>query len=112
MNPEQEPHAWHIQGNIKPLRDKVLVCDMEHGNKTLASGLIVPDDNGKERGIRPRWCIVYAVGAEVDYVQPGDQILVSHGRWTRGVQVTQPDGSRKVVRMVESDAILLVQEHT
>jgi hypothetical protein len=83
---------------------------MEHGDQKLASGLIVPDDNGKERGIRPRWCIVYAVGAEVVDVKPGDRILVAHGRWTRGVQVTTPQGITKVVRMVESDAIMLVQD--
>lgn len=108
--PEQEPHAWSVKGDIRPLRDKVLVCDMEHGDQKLASGLIIPDDNGKERGIRPRKSIVYAVGEEVDYVKVGDQILVSHGRWTRGVQVTQPDGTLKVVRMVESDAIMGVYD--
>jgi hypothetical protein len=83
---------------------------MEHGDQKLASGLIIPDDNGKARGIRPRWCTVYAVGEEVDYVKPGDQVLVSHGRWTRGFQVETPEGMLKTVRMVESDAIMLVQD--
>lgn len=107
---ELEPHDWAVSVDIRPIKDKVLVCDMEHGDQKLASGLIIPDDNGKERGIRPRWCIVYAVGAEVDYVKPGDRILVAHGRWTRGVQVNTPEGVTKVVRMVESDAIMLVQD--
>jgi co-chaperonin GroES (HSP10) len=107
---ELEPHDWAVSADIRPIKDKVLVCDMEHGDQKLASGLIIPDDNGKERGIRPRWCIVYAVGAEVDYVKPGDRILVAHGRWTRGVQVNTPEGVTKVVRMVESDAIMLVQD--
>lgn len=110
MNTEQEPHAWQVTGDIRPLRDRVLVCDMEHGDQKLSSGLIIPDDNGKERGIRPRWGTVYAVGSEVDFVQPGDRILISHGRWTRGVQVNTPAGVTKVVRMVESDAIMLVQD--
>lgn len=110
MNPEQEPHAWQVTGDIRPLRDRVLVCDMEHGDQKLASGLIIPSDDGKERGIRPRFGTVYAVGADVDYVKPGDRILISHGRWTRGVHVTTPDGTQKVVRMVESDAIMLVQD--
>jgi co-chaperonin GroES (HSP10) len=105
-----EPHAWRVKGTITPLRDKVLVCDMEHGDQKLASGLIIPEDDGKERGIRPRWCLVYSVGSEVTFVKPGDCILVAHGRWTRGVHVTTPNGDQKVVRMVESDAIMLVQE--
>ena len=107
---ELEPHAWKAVGRIEPLRDKILVCDMEHGDQRLASGLIVPDDNGKERGIRPRWCTVYAVGADINYVKPGDRVMVAHGRWTRGVQVQNDQGVNKVVRMVESDAIMLVQD--
>ena len=112
MIPEVEPHAWQVTGDIRPLRDRVLVCDMEHGDQKLASGLIIPDDNGKERGIRPRWGTVYAVGSEVTVVKPGDRILISHGRWTRGVNVTSSQGESKVVRMVESDAIMLVQDDT
>jgi co-chaperonin GroES (HSP10) len=105
-----EPHVWQVKHDIRPIRNRVLVCDMEHGDQKLASGLIIPDDNGKERGIRPRWCLVYAVGSEITDVKPGDRVLISHGRWTRGVHVHTPEGVSKVVRMVESDAIMLVQE--
>jgi co-chaperonin GroES (HSP10) len=108
---EQEPHAWRVQGHVRPLSNRVLVCDMEHGDQKLASGIIIPDDNGKTGGIRPRWGTVYAVGSEVTFVSPGDRVLISHGRWTRGVHVTTPEGMQKVVRMVESDAIMLVQDH-
>lgn len=110
MEQEIEPHVMKVKGRVKPLRNRVLVTDMEHGEQRLASGLIIPDDNGKERGIKPRWCTVYAVGSEIDFVKPGDQILVSHGRWTRGVQVSEADGTTRVVRMVESDAIMLVHD--
>lgn len=109
---ELEPHVWQVTGDIRPLRNRVLVCDMEHGDQKLASGLIIPDDNGKERGIRPRWGTVYAVGSEITDVKPGDRILISHGRWTRGVNVISSTGVSKVVRMVESDAIMLVQDDT
>jgi len=107
---EHEPHVHRVQGPIRPLRDKVLVTNMEHGDQKLASGLIIPDDNGKTHGIRPRWATVYAVGTEVDYVKPGDRVLVSHGRWTRGFQVETAHGVLQTVRMVESDAIMLVQD--
>jgi co-chaperonin GroES (HSP10) len=104
--PESEPADWNTQGDIRPLRNRVLVHLMEHGDQRLASGLIIPDDNGKERGIRPRKCTVYAVGSDIDYLQPGDSVLVAHGRWTRGVHVTKPDGVSCVVRMVEPEAIM------
>ena len=81
---------------------------MEHGEKKLASGLIVPDDNGKDRGIKSRWAEVWAVGQNVTDVRVGEKVLVSHGRWTRGVKVRELDGGMSVVRMVDPKDILLV----
>lgn len=107
---ELEPHVWAVQGTVRPLPNRVLVCDMEHGDQKLASGLIIPDDNGKERGIRPRMATVYAVGADIDYVKPGDQVLIAHGRWSRGVKVQDAQGHIKVVRMVEAESILCVAD--
>lgn len=93
--------------DISPLPDHVLVYGMEGGEVKLKSGLIVPDDDGKERGIRPRKCFVYAVGTNVLDVKPDDQILVAHGRWTRGIKVKQQDGEIKIVRRVDTKDILL-----
>ena len=107
---EVEPHDWHVDGAVRALRGRVLVRDMEHGNTKTASGLIITDDNGKDRGIRPRWATVYAVGDEVDEVSIGDRVLISHGRWSRGVKVKEGEASF-VIRMVETESILLVQTH-
>ena len=35
---------------ITPIRDKVLVINIESGSKMTRGGIIVPDDDGKERG--------------------------------------------------------------
>ena len=40
--------------SIEPLPDVVLVHNMEYGERKSKIGLIIPDDNGKEVGIRPR----------------------------------------------------------
>ena len=77
---------------IKALRDKVIVTNIESGARLTTKGIIIPDDDGKERGIRPRWCEVYAVGEEITDIKPGEWILVSHGRWTRGMDIQTPDG--------------------
>lgn len=94
--------------DITPLPDNILVYGMESGQRTLASGLIVPDDNGKDRGIKARRGIVYSIGKNVDYLTAGDEILISHGRWTRGIKIKEADGSIKVIRMVDPKDILLV----
>lgn len=109
---EQEPHAWAVESDVRPLPGRVLVCDMEHGGRVTSGGIIIPDDNGVERGIRPRWSTVYKVGSDVVDVKPGDKILVAHGRWTRGVKIRTPEGSDLVVRMVEVESIMGVDDST
>jgi co-chaperonin GroES (HSP10) len=93
---------------ISPLPDVILVYGMESGEKKTKAGLIIPDDNGTERGIRPRTGIVYALGENIDYLEVGDTILVSHGRWTRGIKVKQANGEVQVIRRVDPKDVLLV----
>jgi co-chaperonin GroES (HSP10) len=96
-----------IANDITPIKSVVLVRDMEHGDKVTRGGLIIPDDDMTERGIRPRVCTVYKVGREVDFVRPGDRILVSHGRWTRGVEM-DVDGGTFTMHMVDNKDILTI----
>lgn len=103
---QMEPFDWHVDAQVRPLRDRVLVYNMEFGEKKTASGLIIGDDDGKDRGIRPRWATVYAVGEDVDDVNVGDRVLIAHGRWTRGVQVLDSNNQMVVVRMVETSSIM------
>ena len=76
----------HEIKSITPLRDVVLVRDMDFGGRQLASGIHLLSDDGKSEGIRPRWARVYAVGPEQQDVQPGQWVLIEHGRWSRGFQ--------------------------
>jgi co-chaperonin GroES (HSP10) len=93
--------------DIVPLKSVVLVRDIEQGDKVTKSGIIIPDDDGTNKGIRPRTCIVYKVGKEIDYLKPGDKILVSHARWTRGVSMNV-DGDKFTMHMVDNADILTI----
>lgn len=105
-----EPHAWAVDSDVRPLPGRVLVCDMEHGAKVTSGGIIVLDDVNVERGIKPRFCSVYAVGDGIDYIKPGDRILVAHGRWTRGIKIKTAQGEHLVIRMVEVESIMGVDD--
>jgi co-chaperonin GroES (HSP10) len=95
---------------IRPLRDKVLVTNIEAGAKMTRGGIIIPDDDGKERGIRPRWAEVYAVGEDIKDLEPGQWVLVSHGRWSRGVDVDD-NGTKITIRQIDyPEAVMLVSE--
>ena len=93
---------------VNPLPDVILVTNMEYGERKTASGIIIPDDNGKNSGIKPRFCEVWKVGKNVEDVAIGDKILVAHGRWTRGVKVRELDGGSSVIRRVDPKDILMV----
>lgn len=96
-----------IDGELRPVNDRVIVRDMDFGNRTTKGGLIIMSDDGKERGIHPRWGQVYAKGPKnLDDYQVGDWVLVEHGRWTRGVKF-QEETSVTTLRMVEAESILL-----
>jgi hypothetical protein len=54
---------------------------------------------------------VHAVGPQQKNVKVGQYILVSHGRWTRGVDVTNPETNEtKTLRRVDNNDILLVSD--
>jgi len=100
-----------IKGDLKPLNDHVLATDMDFGDQRTQSGIIIPSDDGKNEGIRPRWCRVWKIGHKQKDVKVGDWILVEHGRWTRGVQLEQADGTTIDVRRIDASAIMAISDH-
>ena len=88
-----------------------MVEDMKFGMQTTSKGLIILNDDGANHGIKPRWGRVHAVGPDQKDIEIGQYILVEHGRWTRGVEVIDPDTNESVtVRMVDNNDILAVSD--
>jgi len=99
-----------IKGKPRAIGNRVLVTDMYFGEQTTESGLIISSDNGKERGIYPRWAKVYSKGPDnKDPYEVGEWILIEHGRWTRGMMV-DVGGEELEIRMVETESILAMSE--
>ena len=95
---------------LKPLGNSIIVTEMNFQERFTSSGIIIPGDDGKSSGIRPRWCKVYAIGPEQLDVAVGDWILVAHGRWSRGIEIQDQNGEC-TVRKVDPDEILLISDH-
>ncbi|HET8688590.1 MAG TPA: hypothetical protein VFM18_18405 [Methanosarcina sp.] len=95
--------------SLQALKDYVLVADMNFEGRKLSSGLHLLGDDMRSAGIRPRWARIYAIGPEQTDVKVGQWILVSHGRWTRGVKIEDANGE-VVIRRVDSNDILLVSD--
>lgn len=94
---------------LRVLHDQVLVSDMNFQQRTTDSGIILPSDNGKGTGIRPRWGQVYAVGPQQKSVSVGQWVCVAHGRWTRGIEIQDSQGIR-TIRKIDPNDILLVSD--
>ena len=97
----------YIANELLPIRDRVLVKDMVFGDRFTNGGILMIGDDRKSEGIRPRWAEVYAVGPDQVDITVGEWVLVSHGRWTRGMKY-ELNGVDMVIRMIDNNDILLV----
>lgn len=97
-----------IEGEFKAIGNRVLVSHMEFGEQVTKGGIVLTSDDGKTRGVHPRWGKVYSKGPrnkDTEY-DIGDWVLVEHGRWTRGFSIEEDNGEVLEIRMVEAESIL------
>lgn len=99
-----------IKGVIRPLRNKVMVTDMNFGEGKTKGGIVLTSDDGKSSGLHPRWCRVLFVGNEQTEIKVGQWLLMMHGRWTRGMQYETAEGEEITVRMIDLEGVLLVSD--
>ncbi len=98
-----------IDGEIRPLKNSIIVTEMSFEGRQLSSGILLLGDDGKTDGIRPRWARVYAIGPEQQDVRVGQWVLVEHGRWSRGVKIVK-DGQEIIIRRADPEAIIFVSD--
>ena len=112
-NAGQKGLPTRVKGKVRPIQNRVIVTNMEFGEQVTSGGIIISSDDGKDRGIKPRWGQVVAKGNDnKDPYDIGDWILVEHGRWTRGYEVEMEDGTVETMRTVEAESILGWQTET
>jgi hypothetical protein len=99
-----------IKGDVRAKGEDVLVSDMHFGEQTTAGGIVISSDDGKTRGVYPRWAKVFSKGPNnKDEFEVGNWILIMHGRWTRGINIETEDGTVEI-RKVELTSILAYSE--
>jgi co-chaperonin GroES (HSP10) len=96
--------------DLRALKDHVLVADMNFEARTTSSGIQLLSDDGRSAGIRPRWAQVYAIGPTQKEITKGQWILVTHGRWTRGVTIEDETGEHTLRRIDPNDVLLVSDE--
>lgn len=93
------------------LHNHVVVTEMHFDERISKGGIVLLDDDKKSSGIRPRWAKIYGLGPDQKdpSLEIGKWILISHGRWTRGITVETPSG-KVTLRKVDPNDILLVSD--
>lgn len=108
-NPYDQKRKFQFVNKIKgiiPLGDSVIVTDMSFGERFTTGGIVLPGDDGKSSGIRPRWGKVYAIGPEQKDVSVGEWVFIAHGRWSRGLEVETEEGKYTLRRVDPKDIML------
>jgi hypothetical protein len=97
--------------SLRFMHDNIIVSDMHFDERISKGGIVLLDDDKKSSGIRPRWAKIYGLGPDVKdpLLEIGKYILISHGRWTRGITVETPSG-KVTLRKVDPNDILLVSD--
>lgn len=95
---------------LVPIKDTVLVSEMNFAERISKGGIVLPGDDGKNAGIRPRWGRVYAIGPDQKDVEVGQYVLIAHGRWTRGIKIESATDGVQTIRKVDNKDILLVSD--
>lgn len=96
-------------GDFTPNPGSVFVHGMHFGEEKTKAGIIRVNDDGKEDGIKPRWCQVWRCGEGVTDVVEGDWILMEHGRWTRTINATV-NGEPMDIRQIDTNDMLLISD--
>lgn len=106
-----EPHRFNKE-QFKALGTHIIVSEMSFDVRISYGGIILPQDDMKSAGIRPRWAQIYAVGPEQNdpELTVGKWICVSHGRWTRGVDIEDETGKHTIRRVDQNDILLVSDE--
>ena len=90
-----------VKGKIVPIKNNVLISNMEFGEETSNGGIVMLSANGKSEGIHPRWGKVWAVGPQQEDIKVGEWILIEHGRWTRTIELEMEDDSIDIPSSIE-----------
>jgi hypothetical protein len=106
-----EPHRFNKE-QFKALGTHIIVSEMSFDVRISYGGIILPQDDMKSAGIRPRWAQIYAVGPEQNdpALTVGKWICISHGRWTRGVDIEDETGKHTIRRVDQNDILLVSDE--
>jgi hypothetical protein len=93
---------------LRPLPKNIFAV-IEMGERKIGS-IVIRDDNGRDHGIRARWAKVWRVAEDIDYVKPGQWILVEHGRWSMTITTKDDHSNEFKFQKIDPNGIMCVSD--
>jgi len=84
---------------LRAINDNILCTEADFGDQVTEAGLIIKSNVEKSQGITARWFKVFEVGPEIDWLTPGEWVLVEYGRWSEALKVDDerlPEGQNEI----------------
>lgn len=72
---------------IRAYKDNILCTEGDFGDQVTGAGIIIKSTIGSTDGVVPRWFKVFEVGPKIDWLAPGQWVLVEYGRWTEALEL-------------------------
>lgn len=92
---------------LKAFGDNILCINGDLGDQKTEAGIIIKSNLKQGQGITARWFQVFEVGSDIDYLESGDWVLVSYGRWTEHFRFTDERlGKEEKIWKVEPEGCL------
>lgn len=79
-----------VPNYLECLSNSVMTEKMEYGERTTKSGFVIQAETMDHLGnfVRPRWSKVKYKADNIDFVDVGDWLLIEHGHWSFGMNMT------------------------
>jgi co-chaperonin GroES (HSP10) len=97
---------------LNPLRDNVMAKMIEPVGalRKTHGGVLMTEHQQSEEFVRARWFVVTHVGPEQNDVTEGQYVLVSHGRWSRGIDFDNTHLEADKLFLIDNDELLMVSD--
>lgn len=85
-----------VNAELEPVRNVIVCTDADFGDQVTQAGIVIKSNLKESQGITSRWMRVYKVGPKVDFIAPGEWVLVEYGRWTEAFEADNHDEAYRV----------------
>ena len=97
---------------LTPLKDNVIakMIELPGAMRKSKGGVLLTEGQQSEDFVRARWFVVAHVGPKQKEISVGQYVLVSHGRWSRGLDLDGTHIEEDKLFLLDNNELLMVSD--